>query len=126
MLNTKKLFKKILDAINPSSNTVCSFTVNSKFTNRSGGAWKIGKLIFVNMKVTVSGAFAANDYYTVSNNFPVPNVNSALTVSTPATTGNKGAVAVIDTSGALVVQSGANALTDLQIFITGIYLGGGI
>lgn len=123
MLNTKKLFKKILDAINPSSSTVCSFTVNAKFINRSGGAWKIGKLIFVNMKVTVSGAFAANDYYTVSNNFPVPNVNSALTVSTPATTGNKGAVAVIDTSGALVVQSGANALTDLQLFITGLYLG---
>ena len=123
MLNTKKLFKQIIDAINPSSNTICSFTVNSKFINRSGGAWKIGKLIFVNMKVTVSGAFAANDYYTVSNNFPVPNVNSALTVSTPGSTGNKGAVAVVDTSGALVVQSGANALTDLQLFITGLYLG---
>lgn len=123
MLNTKKLFKKILDAINPSSNTVCSFTVNSKFTNKSGGAWRIGKLVFVNMQVTVSGTFAANDYYTVSNNFPTANVKSSLNVTTSESAGNKGAAAVVTPSGMLVVQSGANALTDLQLFITGLYLG---
>ncbi len=123
MLNTKNLFKKILDAIKPSSNTACSFTVNSKFTNQSGGAWRIGKLVLVNMQVTVSGTFAANDYYTVSNNFPTANVKSALNVTTSESAGNKGAAAVVTPSGMLVVQSGANALTDLQLFITGLYLG---
>ena len=76
------------------------------------------------MQVTVSGTFAANDYYTVSNNFPTANVKSALNVTTSESAGNKGAAAVVTPSGMLVVQSGANALTDLQIFITGIYLGG--
>lgn len=124
MLNTKKLITKILDAITPSSKTKVTFTLNSKFTGLSGGVWKIGKLRLVNLSATVSGTFAANDYYTLSNDFPVPSLGTALTVTTPGNFGNKGAVAMLDTTGRIVIQSGANALTNLQVFVTGLYLGG--
>ena len=125
MLNTKKLLTKLLDAITPSNKTKVTFTLTSKFTGLSGGVWKIGKLRLVNLSATVSGTFAANDYYTLSNDFPVPNVGTALTVTTRGDSGNKGAVAMLDTTGTIVVQSGANPLTDLQVFVTGLYLGGG-
>lgn len=120
MLSTKKLFTKILDQLRLKTSE--SITLTSNFSSLSGGVWKVGKICFVNISVYVTGTFAQNDYYTLSNNFPKPKVNAALSVTTASNSGCRGAAAIVNTNGAAVVQSGNDFnLTNYTLYITGAY-----
>ena len=107
------------EAFIPTLNTI---TPLGFFKNVYGGYCQIGKLCIVNCSVYVDGTFAANDYYTAAKNLPNANVNSALTVTTANNAGNRGAVASVDNSGTLVIQSGSLALSYYTVYITGIYI----
>lgn len=124
MLNVKKLFTKVLGPITqilaPTVNTI---TPLGFFKNVGGGYYQIGKLCIVNCNAYVDGTFAANDYYTLASNLPPSAIGqSALAVTTAKNAGNRSAVATVDSSGALVIQSGNLALSNYTIYITGVYI----
>ena len=108
------------EAFSPTLHTI---TPLGFFKNVGGGYYQIGKLCIVNCNAYIDGTFAANDYYTLTNNLPPSFIDlSALTVTTANNSGNRGAVASVSNSGALVIQSGNLALSYYTIFITGIYI----
>lgn len=120
MLNQKKLYTKILNAFVPTLQTI---TPLGNFKNVVGGYYQIGKLCIVNCSAYIDGTFAANDYYTMASNLPASLTNqSALTVTTANSSGNRSVVASVSNSGALVIQSGNLALTHYTIFINGVYI----
>lgn len=124
MLNTKKLFNKILSSITqifaPTVNTI---TPLGFFKNLVGGYCQIGKICIVNCSAYIDGTFAANDFYTMASNLPHSATSlSALTVTTANNAGNRSVVASVSNSGQLVIQSGNLALSYYTIFITGIYI----
>lgn len=123
VVETFGIIKGTTDLINKVfTPTLRPFTPIGFFKDVYGGYCQIGKLCIVNCSVYVDGTFAANDYYTVANNLPNANVNSALTVTTANNAGNRGAVASVDNSGTLVIQSGNLALSYYTIYITGVYI----
>ena len=101
-----------------------NITNTAMYSNRAGGFYKKGNVVFVNARLYVQGTFPANDYNTVTGNnaFPKPALQSALSVAFNPADSASGASAVINENGALVVQSGGKALTASTIYITGAYI----
>ena len=119
-----KTVEKILRKLAPFQ--VNGVSLTSNFRNMGGGVWRIGKLVLVNMYCYVPNTFSKNDYYTVATGLPEANIDSALSVTTSNSGGNREANAIVSTSGSLVVQTGNDFdLTHYTIYITGIYLAGG-
>lgn len=120
-----KTVEKILRKLAPFQ--VNGVSLTSNFRNMGGGVWRIGKLVLVNMYCYVPNTFSKNDYYTVATGLPEANIDSALSVTTSSSGGNREANAIVSTSGSLVVQTGNDFdLTQYTIYITGIYLAGGV
>ena len=119
-----KTVEKILRKLAPFR--VNGVSLTSNFRNMGGGVWRIGKLVLVNMYCYVPNTFSKNDYYTVATGLPEANIDSALSVTTSNSGGNREANAIVSTGGSLVVQTGNDFdLTNYTIYITGIYLAGG-
>ena len=107
-------------AFSPTLHTITPF---GAFKNVVGGYYQIGKVCIVNCSAYIDGTFAANDYYTMASNLPPSAIGqSALTVTTANNSGNRSAVASVNNSGTLVVQSGNLPLSYYTIYITGIYI----
>lgn len=119
MLNSKKLFTKILGALTPQAQTI---TLLGFFKNLNGGVYKFGRLCVVNIAVYVDGTFNANDYYTMSTDLPPASVTSALTLTTANNAGSRRGVASVSNTGTLVVQSGDLELSHYTLYITGVYV----
>lgn len=121
MLNVKKLLTKILSDL-----TLTTFTISNPtmYTNGAGGYYKRGNVVFVNVRLYVSGTFPANDYNTVSDtgSFPTPVLQSGLNVTWSYADSSSDAKAAINAAGGLVVQSGSKALSASTIYITGAYI----
>ena len=95
----------------------------TRFTNVSGGYYKCGNLVIVQVHCYVNETFSANDYWTALGTFPSPaTTNIPLTVSFSADARASGASAVINTSGDMKIQSGAIALTNYTLYINGVYI----
>lgn len=95
----------------------------TRFTNVSGGYYKCGNLVIVQVHCYVNETFSANDYWTALGTFPLPaTTNIPLTVSFSADARASGASAVINTSGDMKIQSGAIALTNYTLYINGVYI----
>lgn len=100
--------------------TINAITLMSVFSSSQGGYYKIGKIVIVNF-TAVAGTFGANDYFTITNSLPNPSYSTALSVTTTSDA-YKGAEAYLDVYGVLKIKSGATALTDQRIVVTGAYI----
>lgn len=101
-------------------NAVAPTIANPLFTQLQGGYQRKGKQVIVNLGVYVNGTFNANDYFTVFDNLPIPNVQVALAVATHSNKG-KGASATVQNNGRIRVDSGVSALSYETLYISGIY-----
>ena len=131
MLNVKKTLTKALGSIANINSTIAQIltpTLNTItplgfYKNVTGGYYRIGNLCIVNIVAYIDGTFAANDYYTMTSNMPIPAAsNVALSASTTGASYFRRVGAVVNASGALIVQSGDLPLTYYTVFVSGIYI----
>lgn len=96
-------------------------SINSPvFTDLTGGWSRLGKTILVELGITVTGTFPANDYFTAITDMPVAHTDSILSAGVQGNQA-KAVDAKISTSGKIVIRSFGTALTGERIFISGVY-----
>ena len=95
----------------------------SIYINPAGGYYKLGQLVVVQCRFSVTGTFPSDDYNTVTSGLPIPSlIQASLGVTWNYADSSTHASAVVSSTGSLVVQSGSKALTASTLFITGAYI----
>ena len=106
----------------PSLQPTAVSSQNTRFTNVGGGYYKWGNLVIVQVHCYVNNTFSANDYWSALGTFPLPPSEVSFPVTFASNSKASGASAVITTSGTMVIQSGATALTNYTLYINGVYV----
>lgn len=90
--------------------------------NYIGKYYIIGPVVFIQISGTVTGTFAANDYWSAASGLPAPKDCPAILQVNSTGNDHVEASAVVNTSGAMILRSGSTALSGKTITIIGAYI----